>query len=452
MASSSQAVEAAWKRASNAKRSRIEGLASELQLLIIEKLPDCSSIVNFALTGPELYTIVTEHEAKLAEEAVVSAIGKHLMPFAAALYELDVLGDRLPRAFLGRRHLEPEPGALGPVIDILNRHIGVDNTDNWHKESRVTKLSVGLRYFQLYAAVDYWAQILAPGALDSACRMKRDRNSAAGDLCLKPTNTEMARFYKALYLFQIVSIAFPWESPEEGGHSQAWARFCAQVSPWEMEQTRNLHLLLILNVHCTRNLLALALQRPGGPVTLRIMYAFVLTQGLPRLSALHKQGRDAKEGDNAYKTFSMSVQFPRAINTRIIAFHSKLDVDKFGYDADDNTHLVARGIFERYPEEERGPKAWWYYRFLDMHAQFEGGMWRFQPWFRCNACLPLNGYAFWDFETLSKLGYQGKSFHEPNDLLDYANRRTTSHSRDSLTASVVEQANLGLRGCQCHGR
>ncbi|TRX88999.1 hypothetical protein FHL15_010121 [Xylaria flabelliformis] len=235
--------------------SSIERLPAELQLQVVENLPagDLRSIFNLALTGPTFHQLIFKHEASLAENVVVSAVGEDLMRIAATVYELEELGGRLRRTTFSTNYL-PDKKSWPLMEEIVDRHRGRDNR-NWHTKSRITKFSVAASYLKLDVAVSYWAKKLAKRALKRAYtivprqRWRDDPESKPGPNP-KPTATEMRRFRKALYFYQLLSTTLPFKmsiysvNPIAKRYYESLCRYWIDVTPWEYEQVRQVEILL----------------------------------------------------------------------------------------------------------------------------------------------------------------------------------------------------------------
>ncbi|KAI1347302.1 hypothetical protein F5Y01DRAFT_318847 [Xylaria sp. FL0043] len=433
------AVKKAEKRVSEDRRSRIESLPVELQLGIIAKLTDIQSILNFSLTGPELWKLTTKNRAWIAQETVVSQIGEDIMPFAAALFELESLGPRLPKVFHKHRDFDRTIDGFDTIIPILDRHIGRDRIRNWKTQSKITYFAIAHKYLKLYNCIDAWAQILACQALHrvAPCHLKSQ---------LTPAKTEMHRFRKALYLFQLVSIAFPVEQEalSTDGHSEAWDRLCKQVSPWERQQVRTLPLLLWTAIPCHKYVGVGGFQNDQR---LPWFYSVMLHRGLPDLLALSR----SQAVDKGYSELELPLWLARARGwgIRRYAFDERLDIDEFQYDETGSyTDLFAGEIFERYPEKDRGPKAWWYSQFLNLYGGFPTGLSEVKN--ICHTCIPLFGLVFWDFETLRMLD-DGVQLREPEFLLKWTTERARSYERLKVRELIDRHVQAAVGQCGCRG-
>ncbi|KAI1301102.1 hypothetical protein F5Y03DRAFT_396811 [Xylaria venustula] len=438
--------QAAAERASVECQSTIERLATELKLLIITSLPDTSSIINLALTGPEFCGTIFGYEGEIAKTAVRSAIDEPLMPFATAVYELEALRPRLPRAFADGRGHKPELGsaAFDPAIDILDRHFCSENARTRYLQSEVTKLSVASRYLEFFVTARDRAQDLAAMAMTHACAYRSTQHGHKG-YSLTPNYTEVMRVCKTLYLFQLVSTVFPWEAFLNDKHAEGWERFCQQFSPWEMEQARTVQFLLIME--SLIGILRFALNTPRGHARLRNLYGVVLSQGVVKRSLCWGEV-EVRKFD---KAFRLAREFAREFVPRKLVFSPQLDVGKFQDISPLTVNLNAEPIFQLYPEDDSGPKAWWYYRFIERHLKDENLDWKREPWARCDACLSQRGYVFWDWETLGKLGNSGENrFYDTDELLHAAEGcGSASWPREIIDLTLKNQVSTYLCYCRC---
>ncbi|KAI1735637.1 hypothetical protein F4680DRAFT_452723 [Xylaria scruposa] len=380
--------------------SSIERLPAELRLQIIENLPagDLRSIYNLAFAGPTFYHLISEHEASLAENVVVSAVGEDAMPIAAALYELEELGDKLPRTRSSTNY-SPDEESWDRMFLILGRH---SHSHKWHTESRITKFSVAASYLKLDVVVGYWARKLANRALKWAYsvvpRQKwRDDPESKPGPNPKPTAAEMSRFRKALYKYQLLSVALPWNPPDimepiMTSYYCVLRRYKLYMSPWEYEQVRQVELLLAGDQidHC-------CLPYPAEHYS--ELYSFIFKQGLVRLRVLDALRPWPVRRAMLRRKWVLN-QGQSAVRVPVLAGNfTPLDVE---WDEDGNTTLHSSTAFEEYSEEDDGPKVWWYYDFLKgfpairMKDDYD-----LTP--ACRYCSFALGYLFWDFERLRKM-------------------------------------------------
>ncbi|KAI0530194.1 hypothetical protein GGR58DRAFT_524918 [Xylaria digitata] len=214
--------------------SQIERFAPEIKFLIIGNLPegDFQSIVNLAFTSRHFHTLIVENEPKLARETILRVIGEQLMPIATALNELK----ELPQAVLNRKYPRSDGMPSDAVINILNQYIGRENRYNWHK--KIDKLSVAHKYLPFNSIVHEWEKVLSQNALQNALKEEAERRESKILVKREPSGTEIARFRKALYLFELVSTAFPWDNVDRNvdqndldEHHRAWQRLCDELAP-----------------------------------------------------------------------------------------------------------------------------------------------------------------------------------------------------------------------------
>jgi hypothetical protein len=251
-------------RSARGTRSRLERIPNELRLLIINELPDVSSIINLALTGPDFYLFI-EAQANNAANHVISTVGEELLPFAATLQGLDALGVTLPGPLV---HDDSEPEPANPDRDpfegfesrlykpnpkfwlistVLDRYINYRNMRSCHAPVQFPKISTAVHYMGFYKTseyidfhevVEYWEQKLVSRALERA------KSTFKVDASIEPTRSERTRFRKALYVLHLVSTAFPYIPIFESDEFYAWQRMWIPFAPWETEQVRCIHLLL----------------------------------------------------------------------------------------------------------------------------------------------------------------------------------------------------------------
>ncbi|KAI1364104.1 hypothetical protein F5Y08DRAFT_353804 [Xylaria arbuscula] len=446
-------VVAATKRSSSARSSLIENVAgvTELKRLIIESLlPDVSSISsihNLALAGPVLYKLVTEDEATIAEGVVINRVGRRLMPIAAALFELRALGDRLPRSYNEGRHFQYNAELMQPVVEILDRHIGPGRQVNWKKEGTLGTFCAAHDCLTFDSVVVRWVRILAPRLMEIVSRGASSRKLP------EPPRTEMLRFHKALYLLELAHTAFPWETPVEGDGAEDYKRLCDQVSPWEMEQTRSLQLNLVSEIPMTKKITRIAMYEPQVHAKLTILFRFVLAHDLTTLLAMYDKGEQTKSaGVDEYQTYCETLGLSLDSKPRLFAFPMTAEIPKFRRDGQGNTDLDAGEIFMTYPEDEHGPKSWWYFRFLTSYGGLTTIYSDRHLFRKCQVCLPASGLAFCDFERLSKLAREDYGFPEPNGLLDWVRSRSGHVNSEDLLTSIQNSSEMSAGWCRCPRR
>ncbi|KAI0509703.1 hypothetical protein F5B22DRAFT_312594 [Xylaria bambusicola] len=444
--SAGEIVKKAFER-SSAHESLIEKLGVDVILVILEHA-DFSSPVNLALTGPVLYTLVLKNEARIAKIAVgtlANTIGDRLMPFAIALHELRALGEQSPRSYREDYYKPSDPEAVQPVVQILDRHIGPGKRANGRLYQGIDTFGVVAEYRRFDNIVKKWTNLLAPKILENI--MERCPRRPEGDAQL--TNTETLRIHKALYIYELARTAFPWMTPERGGHGEAWGRLCARVSPWEMEQTRNLQPLLLGQLTpAIKKQLRIAAYQNHVENKVSYFYSFLLARDLETLLSMHSQSKSGEVEAQVWKHRLRMPALMRVMNPRIFPFTAVDEADTFFEDNEqDCTNLDATNIFLRYPEEDIGPKAWWYYQFLSVHLNLGEGRWQREVFYRCRVCMPFVGYAFCDYATLCEAMYPAPSLQQPDSLV--AQIRGTSRSRTEVQEKARGWAGDSLAYCRC---
>ncbi|KAK5633313.1 hypothetical protein RRF57_009027 [Xylaria bambusicola] len=440
-----------FPRSSAARESRIETLEVDVILVILEHA-DISSPLNLALTGPVLYTLVLENEAMITNIAVrtlANTIGSRLMPFAIALHELRALGERLPRSF-NKSHIASSRESVQPVVEILGRHIGPGKGGKWREQKGWDTLSAAAEYARFDNVVRRWTKILAKKISTNVVQFRARPGERTSPQEL--THTETLRIHRALYIYELVRTAFPWGTPEEGGHAEAWGRLCAQVSPWEMEQTRSLQPLLLGQLPATKLWLLQAAYEGHGYKKISHCYRFLLSRDLKTLLGMYGEGKgDFDDPEVAqYCRLLLMPNFTSHYDHRIFTFAATEDTGIFEYDEEDRTNLDATRIFHRYPDEDMGPRAWWYYQFLCVHLNLGGGQWQREPFYKCRVCMPFHGYVFCDYATLSKVIYPRASFYDLDSLLRYT--QECSRSRTDVETIANNWAAQALSHCRCEDR
>jgi hypothetical protein len=109
------------------------------------------------------------------------------------------------------------------------------------------------------------------------------------------------------------------------------------------------------------------------------------------------------------------------------------------------TFIDATKVFFQYPEDDCGPMSAWYHPLVHQyssdpileHAELRQ--------FACHTCMPLWGYVFWDYETLSVFG------HQPLISIDEMLRaaRGISVDSDKLFQDLWNRSHLGYDFCEC---
>ncbi|KAI3321059.1 hypothetical protein HD806DRAFT_546880 [Xylariaceae sp. AK1471] len=461
---SQQAVEAAWKRAASDHRSRLERLPNEVRLLIVNNLPDVLSIFNLALSGPE-YCVVIEDEAKHAANKVSYVVGRALMPLVATLQGLEALRITLPGPIVDKDS-QPQSQSIGPENDpfeshelrtaavydpgtfeleftVLDRHLSYDNMRNYATPGQATKLPISIEYIgfyktseyvDLHKTVEYWGEKLASYAL------KRATSTFHIGACIKPTHTEMTRFYKALYALHLVSTVSPWQvhmaNPQ---YCRAWNKIWEGFAPWEMEQVRCVQLLL--NDYL-REKLVTGQSNPWA-TRFRTLSSFILTRGLKRLRLFDTPGNE-QAGREEFGVFCS--QMTADVPFRIVAYPWNLELMELKILPETyGTVLDAEEAFKRYAEEECGPKVAWYHALVQYYPKEQIFQHASKRQFACEACMPLWGYVFWDYETLSTFGRQ--PLPSTNEMLKFG--RDIAHHSESFEQARWDRAHRTSDPCDC---
>lgn len=269
------------------------------------------------------------------------------------------------------------------------------------------------KLLEFHEVVEYYAPIIANLALASVPAPKGYHRSCS--------ETEIARFKKALYILHLTSILFTRDdqyNPANGVRAEdiepAWIHFWTKFAPWELQQTRCAHDLLARHIQNGMTLkipYVCALEantytvfnsdprmRKGKPYKKTyyqgLLRAFVKNEGL--LDLRHLEGLASKKlmrvAMNRFEEFN-------PIWTQLEPWYKKHDTMYLEQTAD-STQLDVSAILAKHPETESGPRDSWMHTLLQIHvdaAIFQAGS---DLIFHCGQHATEWGYAFWDRERL----------------------------------------------------
>ncbi|KAI8628491.1 hypothetical protein F5Y19DRAFT_486154 [Xylariaceae sp. FL1651] len=414
-----QAVEAALKRASSDNRGHLERLPTEVKLLIVGEMLAALSAINLALSGPDYYAVVMQHEAEIAEKIVISRIGSDLMPLAATFYNYSNFKHSL---FQVPEDFDYE-GALDNYFD---QYLSSDSLHSWPAQSQITKLSIANDYCETHAVIEGYTEKLASKALANAWEFY-GIETVVEATTKHLTHTEMIRFNKALYIIEIASPLFPRIPNEDDlpfGFSPVFARdvvacvmrLWQRFAPWELQQVRCVqrllsgHIQTVLNTQydgATERYQCSTDERQLG--NFLADYGLIAFKGVLLADRTQANPKSPPEGlAEAREALTRISQLHEKFHTRYIPFYTFFFIGQDGlyFEPDENlkVNLDAQGIFDKYPEEECGPKESWYHTLLQLHSDDEIFSYASKRQFRCLTCMLNGGYAFWDRDTLKRWG------------------------------------------------
>ncbi|KAK7754438.1 hypothetical protein SLS62_003458 [Diatrype stigma] len=339
-----------------------------------------------------------DHQANTQElvgsaDLLKKSIGEDLLPLALAVQDVDVTFGKVERRFFGnpRSPLDCEADDIIAFVDAYLPQIAPDaivlrrDVD----PNAVTKL------LEFHEVVDHYAPIIANLALASIPAQKGHHKSCS--------ETEIARFKKALYILHLTTILFtrddqlnPATAARADDIEPAWIHFWSKFAPWELQQTRCAHDLLARHTQNVSN--ANPMQRRGKPYkktfSQGVLRAFVINEGLVDLR--HLEGLASKHhlrvAIDKFEEFSPNW-------ARLEPWYKKHD-KMYLEQTDDSTQLDVSSILAKHPEAESGPSDSWMHTLLQMHvddAIFQAGS---DSLFHCGQHAIEWGYAFWDRERL----------------------------------------------------
>ncbi|CAJ2510487.1 Uu.00g132960.m01.CDS01 [Anthostomella pinea] len=366
------------------QRSRLERLPNELKSIVVVYLGDAQSTMNPALTGPEFDSLVTSREVTIATTMVKSFIGSELMPIALARYHAAATSEQDAR----------EESSKSPLYDpqlffsSFRNGLAVSPSDRdivMITEVQFT-LKTARKILQLHSAINYYARSLAYRAMKFEPRLTKKLFRCVPEEMKSPSDKELTRFCKALYIFQLISDLFPFA---RGG--ELWNQFWLNFSPWENQQLRCLQLLLadhVDDVICADD------EKRDEPQFPRndgyTLTRFMINRGLIELKRLEKDG-DVQATQEAVDRYGRQ----RARGCKEEAWHKGGDA-LWRYDVGPHVSLNVEHIFSAYADDDSGPRDIWLYTLAMMHS--EDPMFRDSDdhMFRCDRCTSYWGFVFWD--------------------------------------------------------
>ncbi|KAL7629708.1 hypothetical protein AAE478_001231 [Parahypoxylon ruwenzoriense] len=342
-ATTSEIVKAAAARMT-AEKGPISSLPLEC-FLSIAASSGPSTAINLALTGPAAYLAISGNERYLVDAMVYGAIGVNALPLALAQF-----------------------------------HIGRPGRQN----VRSLSMCKARQLVSFHAAVTYYADVLARRAMSRGPRPTNQDTITGEDVpaCLKQVSArESDRFIRALYILQLVS------RPE-------WQGVWTNSPPWLNQQVRCIQEIL------QDHLLEVIENDPGNAKKRRpwvpsqsLLAQFVVNTSLQVIWDQECQGSIVRA--------VMAYQKEATPSTIKQAWFSDDDKPWLKRDAGGRVSLNVDHVVTAWLEDDSGPRDSWLHTLLQMQVDEDTV---FQPGigcqFRCDRCMTIWGFVFWDREKL----------------------------------------------------
>ncbi|KAI0023768.1 hypothetical protein F4780DRAFT_727723 [Xylariomycetidae sp. FL0641] len=222
--------QAALVRVSHDRLSFLEKVPNDIKVEIIKNLLDSKSVLNLAMTGPVFGDCIIGFEGQIATTMVRMAIPEYSLPVAMAVYHASK--DLGRYRFLATEWSESD---IEAVTEFMSKHLNFACANATFP--RFTLKSAHPVLF-LHSTIRDLAVTIST-RISKVARPHGDPSwkrpvhiSMPGTE--GPTATEIDRFIKALYIFQLVCQLFPTELPldETILFDQFWRHF----APWELWQ------------------------------------------------------------------------------------------------------------------------------------------------------------------------------------------------------------------------
>ncbi|KAH8883481.1 hypothetical protein GQ53DRAFT_811480 [Thozetella sp. PMI_491] len=193
----------------------LDMLPPELQVLILSKLDDFGSLASAIFTCRNLYSAFSISPETTATQILVNQVGLDILPEAVA-------------AFVSRSLPSQPPEAS---YEFFSKYLGMRCTN-------ATNFAVAdcARFSKLHACVEKLARMFADDCSAKLRQMTADGQGAQSITTAAPTGSEMDRFKRVLYRFEIFCNVFRCGPTGEPISDVELNRFCICFAPWENEQ------------------------------------------------------------------------------------------------------------------------------------------------------------------------------------------------------------------------
>ena len=251
------------------KRKKVQGpiqnLATELKAAIVYLITDLDTLKNLAFTDQGFYAIIKREEAQLCTKLFNEHIGHAFLGLGVAVANARALHKTRQRALYGT----PRPALRLSVKDVttfVDEHFPQNSSGTVADPHPKMTLKACLDAFAFHKLIGSYDPIFlkslplpavsTPGSNYGRPRRARPR-APAGAPANAPCNQvfERDRFWKALYLMELLGNLFPRGRGSESDFEKrekdymgAWKRLLINFAPWELQQARCAKELIALHV------------------------------------------------------------------------------------------------------------------------------------------------------------------------------------------------------------
>ncbi|KAI0480261.1 hypothetical protein GGR56DRAFT_262822 [Xylariaceae sp. FL0804] len=321
------------------------------------------------------------------------------------------MAPRIQPLALARQHVATAPWCCekGPQ-DTYTKHLDTFLTRHWNRDtekqfdmnSLTLNCAANLMSFHEMVvdmakglATEALAKIGTPGIKDTSPIPKHTVSS-----------TELGRFVKALYIFELVSKLFTVSRGEAEDHlGRLWLTFWMAFAPWEAKQVRCVMYMLKERIRKATKVKHLYTPRQIHPDCVRVLFDRGLSGMEDSMQAIAK----TTDGNTLYRYLSSLEQFPEQYPSRgFNSWYLRTDplwltlVDRV--DGPRAVSLNIDEILESYPDQANsGPVVAWYHDLIQDYVKDKDNdflAYGRDNLFVCSFCMAQWGFVFWDHETL----------------------------------------------------
>ncbi|KAI1323333.1 hypothetical protein F5Y16DRAFT_403530 [Xylariaceae sp. FL0255] len=384
-------VDAAATRAVEPTPASLEGLPTELKLIITERVMDVKSTINLALSGPVFYAFVAGQESEIAAKCIMASIPRNFLGLAELVHLVSP-------PFTTQE--KPSEEAAKYLISAVGKALK-PKSHHWTSYRHIASLKTAKSIVDVHAALGHTSWSLAQRALKKA-----PKKASSTQLSVH----ELNRFYKALYILEIISKGFrvrPRTTSNrrrlipEDTYAKAWLVFWAQFAPWEMQHTRIVQALI--SDHLQEFIEKEYLISPDEAqddistnMSIDDMASFILSQGPKSLRELQKRSG---------AVLRTSTDFMRGNlrrTTRMNAYDPRHDTLWLLKNELQQVSLDAGHIFAQFHEDDISAATNWYHSLVGPHTDDHNLADGLYQGIQCNFCVDRWAACMWDASRLNK--------------------------------------------------
>lgn len=252
-------------------RSTIQRLPTELKAMVATSIDDPETLKSLARVDKDFNRVIKADQAKLCAALFRKHIGDDFFSLGVAVARSR--GLQVPRAFYGL----PRPAlnlTVNDIVRFVDVHFPPKVSDTIVAADWKMDLKLCAELFAFHKVVDNYADIFC---------QRPDFEGIGVDE--ESDNLEKHRVRKALYILQLLSNLFPrgWAPKFNFEQMQlalkpAWAHLLTRFAPWELQQVRAAHQLLVRHVNRGKPMFHVQAWRSKTNST-TVVQADVLTEG-----------------------------------------------------------------------------------------------------------------------------------------------------------------------------